>query len=144
MAVPVVITLVEENIKHTLRNGNYSKIVPLVVNSDTEILVGAVHKEEFNKLLFQISNEGVNSLDFAFYGASLDELKTGSSPPSSEPPDYDGTNVIWSTLPNNVGSVLTVASTPQTITDNWAWILITVKRTDTGLDTTGNLHIRGH
>lgn len=141
MVVPIVIELVR--LKNIFRDGIFTKTIPLDVNDDSEIIVGAVHKEDFKKLLFQISNDGGNSLDFAFYATAIDDNSHGTDVPFSPPPDYDGTNLIWSVLPNSTGTIPTIDSFPQSITDNWTWVLITVKRTDAGLSTTGSIYIRG-
>lgn len=141
MVVPTVIELVR--LKNTFRDGIFTKTVPLVVDDDAEIIVGAVHKEDFNKLLFQLSNTGANSFDFAFYAVGIDDLSHGTDVPPAPPPDYDGTNLLWAVIPNNTGAVPTINSVSQTITDNWTWVLITVKRTTAGQSTTGNLYIRG-
>lgn len=141
MVVPNVLELAVLN--NTYRDGVFTSTVPLTVDNDAEIIVGAVHKEDFKKLLFQFSNEGANSLDFAFYATGLDDLSNGKDVPFSPPPDYDGSNLIWAVIPNNAGTVTALNSFPQTITDNWTWVLITVKRTTAGQSTTGNLYIRG-
>jgi len=141
VVVPTIIELTV--LKNTFRDGIFTNTTPLVVDDDAEILIGAVHKEDYKKLLFQISNDGGNSLDFAFYGAGIDDLSHGKDVPFLPPPDYDGTNLLWSVLPNSTGTVPTIDSAAQTITDNWTWVLITVKRTIGGQSTTGNLYVRG-
>ncbi len=142
MAVPDVIAL--DIFKNQHRAGIFTTTVPLTVDSDSEILVGVIHKEDYKKLLYQISNEGgVNELDFAFYGAAIDDQSHGTDVPPSPPPDYDGTNKIYFLLPNGIGTVPIDDSVATTVTDNWTWVLITVKRTVSGQDTTGFLYIRG-
>lgn len=142
MAIPDVISL--DIFKNQHRAGIFTKTIPLTVDSDTEILVGAIHKEDYKKLLLQHSNAGLtNSFDFAFYGAAIDDQSHGTDVPPSPPPDYDGTNEIYFPLPNGIGVVPPDDSIAMTVTDNWTWILVTVKRTVVGQSTTGSLYIRG-
>lgn len=113
----------------------------LNVNSDAEIIVGAIHKEDFTNLLFQINNSGANSLDFAFYGSAENDI-VASNLPHEPPPDYDGTTALWTLLPEGTGSVATSNSDARFVSDPWTWILITVKRTTAGQSTTGLLSAR--
>jgi hypothetical protein len=141
MVVPTVIEL--EILKNTYRDGIFTQTVPLVVDSDTEIIVGAVHKEDFKQVLWQFTNDGANGLDFQFYAAAVDDLSHGTNKPFSPPPDYDGTTTTWFAVPNGGASVDTIDSDSRIITDNWTWVMITVKRTTSGQDTSGFLQIRG-
>jgi len=140
MVVPDIIEL--SVFRTPMGNPVFAAEVTLTVNSDSEIILGVVHKEDFTKLLFHINNSGSNSLDFQFYAAAKNDI-TSSNMPHDSPPDYDGTTAVWFALPNGSGTVTTLDSDGRVVTDNWVWVLITVKRTTTGLDTNGLLHARG-
>ena len=143
MVVPTVLTL--NILKNTFRDGIFTLTESFTVDSGTEVPVGAVHKEDFKKLLFQLANLGPdNSFNFQFYGAAVDDQSHGTNDPFLPPPDFvvDNTEVYFP-LPNGSGVVAPDASDAESVSDSWTWVLLTVKRTAAGLDTTGSVDIRG-
>lgn len=143
MVVPDVLTLLV--LKNTFRDGIFTLTVPFTVDSDTEVPVGAIHKEDVKKLILQLANLGAtNSFDFQFYGAVVDDQSHGTNKPFSPPPDFDvGNTEAWFPLPNGSGTILPDASDAESVSDNWTWVLLTIKRTTAGQDTTGSVDIRG-
>lgn len=80
-----------------------------------------------------IYNEGSNSLTYRIYG-HLDDN-------SGAPPAFDGT---WVELPKDSceTAVAAGASKGETFTENWAWLLVRIKRTTSGQDTTAQITLR--
>ncbi len=139
MAPPTVIPL--DVLKNTFRDGIFTNTFPFTVNSDTEVDVGVIHKEDFKKVLFQLKNLGVNGFDFVFYGAAVDDTSHGTDVPFLPPPDF--ANGDYFPLPVGTGTINGGDNDARIITDNWTWVLLRVKRTSAGLDTTISLDVRG-
>lgn len=84
---------------------------------------------------FSIYNSGGNGLVYTVWG-HLDD----SGPPYTEP-TFDGT---WVQIPSTTYEITVPAgeSRAETLTDNFAWILIRFKRETTGQDTTAIVRMR--
>lgn len=148
MAIPTIINL--KPLKNTYRDGiftveNKSLVTNIPVDSDTPVTLGAVHKEDFYKIIWQIINNGINPLDVTFYGAALDDDSHGANGPGNIPfsPPPDDTSNEWLLLPFGTVSVLGGENDGRIVTDNWTWIMIKYARTNAGLDALLTLNIRG-
>ncbi len=144
MVVPTQILL--KPLKNTYRDGLFTPQTPslvtdFVVNSDTPVTVGAVHKEDVKKLLFSILNTGANSLDISFFGAGLDDDSHGTEKPFSPPPD--DASIEWVPLPSGTATVPNNGNDARNVTDNWTWVMIQVARTTSGQNAILTLRIRG-
>ena len=144
MAIPTQIIL--KPLKNTYRDGLFTpedkNLVTLIpVDSDSQVTIGAIHKEDVKKLLTEIINSGGNPLDIFFYGTSVDDDSHGTNKPFSPPPDEN--SVVWFPLPNGTFTINVGLNDSRIVTDNWTWILVRVARTNAGQDTVVTLQIRG-
>ena len=97
-------------------------------NDDTIIYFD---KRKFSQILIAIENNVTTAtLGFEISGV-LDEV--------ADPATIDDGK--WSTLPSGVGSTETVET--RSITDNWSWIRIQLKK-NTSTNTTANIKIRAN
>ena len=90
MAIPDVINL--KPLKNTYRDGIFTPETPgqvqgVVVDSDVQVTLGAVHKEDFFKIIWELVNSGINGVDLFFFGAAVDDDSHGTNKPFSPPPD---------------------------------------------------------
>lgn len=138
MANPPVITL--EILKNKFRDNIFVKTIDLDNLGDTFADIGAIHKEDYKKLLFQIHNEGANDIDVEFFGVAEDDNPPAfDNEPLPVPPDFASGKYI--PLPNGLSTVST--NTACTLTDVWTWVLIRAKLSSAGQATTGKLFVRG-
>lgn len=148
MAIPTIIEL--KPLKNTYRDGiftpeNKALVTDIPVNSDNQVTLGAVHKEDFFKIIWQIINNGANPLDIFFYGAALDDDSHGAGGPGNIPflPPPDDTSNEWLLLPFGTVTVAAGVNDGRIVTDNWTWIMIRYARTNSGQDALLTLNIRG-
>ena len=144
MAIPAIINL--KPLKNTYRDGIFtpetpSQVTNIAVDTDAQKTLGAVHKEDFFKIIWQMINNGANPADFFFYGAALDDDSHGTEKPFSPPPDEDSNE--WLLLPFGNITVPAGENEGRIVTDNWTWIMIRIARTNAGQDTNIDLRIRG-
>lgn len=143
MAVPTIIEM--QKLQNQFRDGTFTpedsdSLVDIPVESDTPVTLGAVHKENFQKMIFEMLNNGANPADFMFYGAALDDID-GTEHPHAPPPDEDSNE--WMELPNGIITVLANDNDGRIVTDFWTYIMIRLARTNAGQDTVVTLRIRG-
>lgn len=91
-------------------------------------------KRNFSRVLMEIFNSGAtNSLDYEFSGHP-DESDT--PPPITEPAEK------WHVFQTGTGTLLPKKNVAKWIDDNWAWLMIRIKRTSSPNDTTAEINIR--
>jgi len=145
MAVPPIIALVIK--KNVFQKTIYTLTTTFAVESDTFVDVGALHKEDYAKVIFELINDGANGVDLEFFGTSLDDNSVGPPPPNfnsvseSIPPDF--ATGVYRLLDNGALSIATTLKDARKITDNITWVLIRAKRTTAGQDTSLDIHTRG-
>lgn len=101
---------------------------------DTDTQVFVFDKRNFARVLMQIFNSGdTNSLDYEFSGHP-DESDT--PPTITEPAEK------WHVFLTGTGTLAPKENVAKWIDDNWAWLMIRIKRTTTALDTTVDINIR--
>lgn len=142
MAIPQIIEL--KPLQNQYQDGTFTPEDPnqvsgIVVDSDAEKTLGAIHKENFAKVIFELINQGANPADIFFYGAAIDDI-VGTDDPHNPPPD--DTSNEWFALPNGTVPGL-ITNDARIITDNWTWLMIRIARTNAGLSTTLDIRIRG-
>lgn len=143
MAVPDIIEL--KPLQNQFQDGTFTpddpnQITGIVVDSDVEVTLGAVHKENFKQLIFEMVNNGGNPADFFYYGTAVDDI-VGTDDPHNPPPDEASNQ--WMALPNGIITIDPNSNDGRIVTDNWTWIMIKIARTTASLDTTVDLRIRG-
>lgn len=140
--VPEIVLIV---LKNTYRDGIFTKTIPFGPTTDTEAVVGAVHKEDFAQLLWQLRNTGAtNGVDFMFYAMAEDDESHGTEKPYDAPPDFDpAAHGVWFEVPNFTATVDAEETDARIITDNWTWVLVTVISTVAASPTSGTIYIRG-
>ena len=127
---PTVLALTPE--KTTYRDGRFTATQAIVVTDSFADLV-AILKEDYDKFLLQFKNAGANGFDVEVYGSA--EANAAGVPPDFDLEDY-------TLLPNGAITVATDASDAVSNSDIWTWILIRVKRSGAGDDTTGSMFVR--
>lgn len=127
---PTVLTPTPE--KNSFRDGIFTATQAIVVTDSFADLV-AILKEDYDKLLLQFKNLGANGFDVEIYGSA--EANAADVPPDFDLEDY-------TLLPNGAITVATDASDAVSNTDVWTWVLIRVKRSGAGDDTTGSMFVR--
>ena len=143
MATPDIIEL--KPLQNQFQDGTFTPEDPnqvegIAVDTDTQKTLGAIHKENFKQIIFEMLNNGVNPCDIFFYGAAEDDI-TGTDDPHLPPPD-DASNE-WFLLPQGTVPIVGGANDARIITDNWTWLMIRIARTNSGQDTTVDIRIRG-
>jgi len=102
--------------------------------NDTDTQVFVFDKRNFSKVLMEVFNSGdTNSLDYEFSGHP-DESDT--PPPITEPAEK------WHVFLTGTGTLAPKENVVKFIDDNWAWLMIRIKRTTTVLNTTVDINIR--
>jgi len=101
---------------------------------DTDTQVFVFDKRNFSSVLMEIFNSGAtNSLDYEFSG----HPEESDTPPTiTEPPEK------WHVFQTGTGTLTPKTNVAKWIDDNWAWIMIRVKRTSSPNDTTVDINIR--
>lgn len=115
------------------REVQYAQETGISIDSDTYTDEVCIEHRHLSLVTFTIYNSGANSLDFTIYG-HLDE--NGGVPPAF--------STQWAEIPK-AGSDCTIATDvtkAETLTENWAWLLIRMKRTAAGQSTTATFTIR--
>lgn len=101
-------------------------------NTDDQVFV--FDKRNFARVLMEIFNSGSsNSLDYEFSGHP-DESDT--PPTITEPAEK------WHVFLTGTGTLAPKENVAKWIDDNWAWLMIRVKRTSSPNDTTVEINIR--
>lgn len=85
-------------------------------------------------LIHFFNNAGTNGFDFEVSG----HAKEVDAPPTLSVAPED-----WHVLPNGTGTVTDDDSDAVSVTDDWAWIAIRLKRTSAGLNSIADIFIRG-
>ncbi|KKL91958.1 hypothetical protein LCGC14_1889470 [marine sediment metagenome] len=85
-------------------------------------------------LIHLFNNAGTNSFDYEISG----HAKQVDVPPALSIAPKD-----WVVLPNGTGSVANDANAALTVTDDWAWIAIRLKRTVSSNNSIADIFIRG-
>ncbi len=139
MAPPPIISL---NIrKNIFAKTIYTTTFPFAVDSDAEVDVGAIHKEDYAKIIMEFFNTGGNGVDLTIYGTSMDDGSNPPATPPSPPPEFS--TEIYRILDNGIFGVSGISSDARKIADNITWVLIRAKRTTAGMDTLLNIFVRG-
>ena len=108
-------------------NNTFSTVI-----ADVENII--IDNRNLASLLIHLFNDGgTNSFDYEISG----HAKEVDTPPSLSEPNED-----WHVLPDGTGSIANNASDAVSVTDDWAWIAIRLKRTSSGLDSIANVYIR--
>ncbi|MCV0398543.1 MAG: hypothetical protein K5785_00955 [Nitrosarchaeum sp.] len=110
----------------------HGKSENIAVSSNSFVDEHYIDMADLQKLLIQIQNKHAsNSLDYAIYGFA-EEL--------AMPPAYNAERY------HELKASTTIAADSQdsvSVTDNWRWILIRLKRTTTDQDSTASIFVRG-
>ena len=129
MATPTVITLDE---LHDAQFFTYFfKKVGFLVDIGTDQDVGAFIKVVGSDILLQFNNTGANDLIYTLYGLNQDV---------DVPLDFSLGD--WLPLPNGSATIEGSRTDAHTISDNWFWILLRVRKIPAGGDTTLDFTIR--
>ncbi len=102
--------------------------------SDSFVVKGTFDVRNYTSLLFYIQNSGgTNDLDYDVYGHA--DPNNGTAPTFS-------TNT-WFQLKGTT-TVQENAVGVETLTDRYAYVVLRMKRTSSGQDTTGKVWVRAH
>ena len=102
--------------------------------ADEEIIM--IDNSNMASLLIHLfNNAGTNSFDYEVSGHGN---YNGGTPPSLSVAPQD-----WFVLPSGTGAVANNASAAVSVTDDWAWIAIRLRRTVASNDSIADVRVRG-
>jgi len=127
MAVTPVISL--KPLKNLYRRGHFVPVdrtafEGINVTSQTLATLGAIHKEDYDTILFQFII-GAENIEFEIYGSALDDDSHGDDMPNDPPPEDDSNE--WLLLPEGAFTGVTNGSVARLINDRYTWIMVRYK-----------------
>lgn len=118
-----------ESLAIAVDNDNFSTTI-----ADVENII--IDNSNMASLLIHLfNNAGTNSFDYEVSGHAN---YNNGVPPGLNEPARD-----WFILPSGTGSIANNASAALSVTDDWAWIMIRVKRTTAAQDSVADVRVRG-
>lgn len=143
MAPPVEILL--RPLRNLYRRGHFvpenkNAFLDIDVTSQTMTTLGAIHKEDYDTILFQFIIGSGADVNFEIFGSALDDDSHGDDMPHDPPPDENSNE--WLLLPEGMFTVPLSTSVGRLVNDRYTWIMVKYHLVNASPDSSFTVRIR--